>query len=337
MSKQKCPRMVENNRSRNPVPISASPAVREIWPNISGNTINGLGEMKQRSPRPVFWRTDGSIAHEDVQYYFFRVDGDNEKMAEARKCREETQAISVNEIADQVMENTSEEWTVLIKQAAIAFKADEVGICEYRAEWTFGDRPQPHGRWAIIMGFAQDYQNMKTAPDETAYMETMSQYGRGGNAAKHLANWIRERGHVAEAKTGPSTEDVLMIPAAIEAGLGELGKHGSLINRHHGSSFRLSMVTTDLPLVPNKPDIFGADTFCTGCQLCKNACPPDAITDAKQRVRGDLKWYVDFDKCLPYFVENKTCGICLVVCPWSRPGIADNLVQKMARKLTDQL
>jgi hypothetical protein len=89
--------------------------------------------------------------------------------------------------------------------------------------------PATKGKWAIVMGFAHNYENMKTAPDETAYIEVMSQYGRGGNAAKHLANWIQERGHVAEAKTGPNTEDVLMIPAAIEAGLGELGKHGSLI------------------------------------------------------------------------------------------------------------
>jgi epoxyqueuosine reductase len=49
-------------------------------------------------------------------------------------------------------------------------------------------------------------------------------------------------------------------------------------------------------------------------------------------VRGDEKWYVDFDKCLPYFVESHTCGICLAVCPWSRPGIADNLLKKFVRK-----
>jgi epoxyqueuosine reductase QueG len=44
------------------------------------------------------------------------------------------------------------------------------------------------------------------------------------------------------------------------------------------------------------------------------------------------KWYVDFDKCLPFFNENKGCGICIAVCPWSRPGVADTLVQKMARR-----
>jgi hypothetical protein len=40
----------------------------------------------------------------------------------------------------------------------------------------------------------------------------------------------------------------------------------------------------------------------------------------------------DFDKCLPYFVDNETSAICLAVCPWSRPGLAEGLVVKMARK-----
>ena len=325
--------MSNTNKKTEPVPTSA--AIRDIWPDISGNTVNGLGETEPRPPRPVFWRTDGSIAHEAVQYYFYGYDKDNERISAARKYRDETQAIGISEVAPQAVDKPAEEWTALVKQAALDFHADEIGICAYRPDWTFKDRPQPKGKWAIVMGFAHNYENMKTAPDETAYIEVMSQYGRGGNAAKHLANWIQERGHVAEAKTGPNTEDVLMIPAAIEAGLGELGKHGSLINRHHGSSFRLSMVTTDMPLTVNAPDIFGADQFCTSCQLCSSACPPDAIGTAKQQVRGDTKWYVDFDKCVPYFAENKTCGLCLVVCSWSRPGIADNLVQKMARRMGD--
>ena len=49
---------------------------------------------------------------------------------------------------------------------------------------------------------------------------------------------------------------------------------------------------------------FGADDFCKTCQVCTNACPPGAIMEKKQMVRGVERWYVDFDKCIPYFVET---------------------------------
>ena len=76
--------------------------------------------------------------------------------------------------------------------------------------------------------------------------------------AKLLANWIREQGWYADPKMGPNTEDVLMIPAAIESGIGQLGKHGSLISKKWGSNFRLSMVLTDLPLISDNSEEFGS-------------------------------------------------------------------------------
>ena len=74
--------------------------------------------------------------------------------------------------------------------------------------------------------------------------------------------WMRENGWNAHTHGGPEAGPVLMIPAAIEAGLGGLGKHGSMINREYGSSFRLACVMTDIPLIADRPDIFGADDFC---------------------------------------------------------------------------
>ena len=43
-------------------------------------------------------------------------------------------------------------------------------------------------------------------------------------------------------------------------------------------------------------------------------------------------WYVDFDRCLPFFNEHQGCAICIAVCPWSRPGIGMNLAQKLMKR-----
>ncbi|MYB15128.1 MAG: 4Fe-4S dicluster domain-containing protein [Rhodospirillaceae bacterium] len=311
-----------------------SPEQAAVWPEVSGNAINGLGAAAFGPPRPVFWRDDGhSIEHTGVLRFFYDRYRDNENIREARKYRQRAAEYVDSPVAPAPAPEPADGWSDAVKRAARDAGADDAGICEYDESWTYTDRPHPAGRWVVVMAFAHEYERLNSAPHEDAYIEVMAQYGRAGIAAKRLANWIRERGFSAEAKTGPMTEDVLMIPAAIEAGLGELGKHGSMIHRRFGANFRLSMVTTDLPVAPDAPDVFGADLFCGSCQVCTRACPPDAIAPEKQTVRGTKKWYVDFDKCLPYFVENETCGICLAVCPWSRPGVADNLVAKMARRL----
>ena len=46
---------------------------------------------------------------------------------------------------------------------------------------------------------------------------------------------------------------------------------------------------------------------------------------------------MDFDKCLPYFNESQGCAVCLSVCPWNRPGVADSLVLKLASRRAARL
>ena len=89
---------------------------------------------------------------------------------------------------------------------------------------------------------------------------------------------------------------------------------------------------TNAPLPLDAPQDHGIDAFCTNCRVCENACPVDAISPEKQLVRGVVKWYVDFDKCLPFFNEHQGCTICIAVCPWSRPGVGLNLAAKLARR-----
>ena len=105
-----------------------------------------------------------------------------------------------------------------------------------------------------------------------------------------------------------------------------------MISPQFGAGVRLAGVTTDMPLVPTHADRFGAEEFCATCQVCTNACPPGAILEDKQIVRGVERWYVDFDKCIPFFAENASCGICIATCPWTRPSVRPKLLATMARR-----
>ena len=89
---------------------------------------------------------------------------------------------------------------------------------------------------------------------------------------------------------------------------------------------------TDLPLEFDEPVDIAVDDLCIGCQRCVVDCPPDAIFNEKQWIRGEKRWYVDFDKCIPYFVKTHGCAICIEVCPWSRPGQGPKLVEKLMAK-----
>ena len=61
-------------------------------------------------------------------------------------------------------------------------------------------------------------------------------------------------------------------------------------------------------------------------------CPPGAIFDTKQMVRGSKKWYIDFDKCIPYVAKTDGCAICIQVCPWSVSGRGPSLSQQLLAK-----
>jgi epoxyqueuosine reductase len=302
-----------------------------LWPPVSGNAINGLGEASPRRPKPIYWHTPEMTPHGALQKWFYgRSSG--AAVAGARALRQAILDQPLAPLAEAKAERAPHAWAAEVKRVCREAGAEDAGITAMRTEWVFEGYEVPRQRWLIVIAVAHDYEQIRTAPDDLAAAEVIRQYARGNKVAKALASWLRSQGHDAVPHGGPLAGPVALIPPAIECGMGELGKHGSLIHRRLGSSFRLASVLADVPLVADSRDVFGADDFCVNCRVCTDACPPDAIFQDRQLVRGVHRWYVDFDKCLPYFNETQGCAICIAVCPWSRPGIAGTLVQKMARR-----
>jgi len=76
--------------------------------------------------------------------------------------------------------------------------------------------------------------------------------------------------------------DGLMVPLAVDAGLGELGRLGYLITKEFGPRVRLGAVTTNLPLIADKPINFGVQDFCNICKkYTNNSCDSDCESDNK--------------------------------------------------------
>lgn len=312
-------------------PYTPDPEQLKLLPDVSGNLINGLGETEYRPPQPIYWHRPETLAHGELQKWFYTQNPDNGAVRAAREARAAIQALEVPEVSGTPVERSAAEWTALLKAHAATLDFELLGITRLKQEWVF-EGYSVQQSWMVMIGVAHDYEEISTAPEDCAGAEVVRQYGRGLKAAKDVAAWFRRQGWDAVPHGGPMAGPLVLIPPAIECGFGELGKHGSIINRDYGASFRLACVLTDAPLQATAAESYGVDDFCARCRICSDACPPEAILDDKQWVRGEYKWYVDFDKCIPFFNENFGCGICIAVCPFSRPGVGPRLVEKLARR-----
>lgn len=226
-----------------------------------------------------------------------------------------------------------------IKNAAIYFGADLVGICKldrrfiythtYQlldSEYNPQEVPEEY-QYAIVMGFGEDYNMLKYFPTYIADAETSYGYSRMAITNHYMTKFIQFMGYKAIDCT---TNDVAMtIPMAMQAGFGELGRNGLLVTPEYGPRVRVSKVLTDLPLVPDTPIDFGVTEFCSKCERCAETCPSHAIIRGERittghnvsNVTGELKWPINAERCIGQWAAiGKPCTICIGVCPFNKPG-----------------
>ena len=174
---------------------------------------------------------------------------------------------------------------------------------------------------AISLAVGISPEMLKTGPVIAEAAEIMRVYTRLATMAVSLAGYIRSLGYPARAHV-MSNYQVLAIPIAIEAGMGELGRHGLMITKELGSALKLATVTTDLPLAHDAgPRDIGVADFCRDCKLCAETCPSGAISGGERKlVRGVERWAINPEACFTVWNETGTdCGVCLASCPWNHP------------------
>jgi reductive dehalogenase len=245
--------------------------------------------------------------------------------------------------------------TTKVKFMARMAGADLVGICKLDRNWIYSENQKnththekpntkpivfeniPHPKetedrliipddtkYVIVTAYAMNRRMYQTSPSLMGQFASSVGYARMGFSGTFMAEFLRVMGYNAipcKNSTG------LSVPMAVEAGLGEAGRHSVLITPEYGPLVRIDKMLTNMPLVPDKPIKFGVEEFCGHCKKCARECPSKSITNGPQTWSGKsvcnnpgvLKWHNDLEKCLNFWVENGTeCGNCLAVCPFTK-------------------
>jgi reductive dehalogenase len=244
------------------------------------------------------------------------------------------------EVNDERIEIETEKVTEWIKKLTFYLGAKLVGICEPNEAFYYshvGRGCEPYGKkillkhkYAIVFAVEMFFEQILHAPFPSTVIETGKQYVEAAKISIILANFIRSLGYSARAHIAGSNYQAILPPIAYQAGLGELGRIGILITPQYGPRVRLGLITTDLPLIPDRPKIFGVQNFCEKCLKCAINCPSQAIEyGEKKEIRGVEKWSLNAEKCYQFWKKIGTdCAICVKVCPYSKPhNIFHNIIR----------
>jgi len=194
----------------------------------------------------------------------------------------------------------------------------------------YGKPLELNHKYAIAFTVEMDKFQLGASPAGPTVMESAQQYLVSGSIAIQVAAFIRMLGYSARAHIDGNYQ-VLCPLIARDAGLGEIGRMGLLMTPKIGPRIRISVVTTDLPLVVDERNYnYSMINFCKKCKKCAVNCPPKAIQfDDRREIDGAKRWKINSESCFTYWcVAGTDCGRCMSVCPYSH---TDNLLHNFVR------
>ena len=219
-----------------------------------------------------------------------------------------------------------------LKAFAYHLGGDMVGVCEvpmfaWYSHNGKGEEITPRHKYAVVILLDQGYETMEGASgdDWVSGAQSMRAYMRGAQIAGIMGEHVRSLGHSARSHTNRDSE-VLHIPLVLSSGLGEMSRIGELVlNPFVGPRFKSVVLTTDMPLTPDKMIDFGLQDFCQKCTKCARECPCGAIPFGDKIIfNGYETWKPDVEKCTKYRLGNlkgSACGRCMKTCPFNTEGV----------------
>jgi ferredoxin len=225
------------------------------------------------------------------------------------------------------------ELTRWVKQAARFLGAADVGTTRLDPAFVYSHRGRPLDKFgepialdhasAAVLVFPMSPEYISASPEMIATAETGRVYQLGAAACFALADALKRLGIHARAHVDSSYQ-VICVPLAVDAGLGELGRNGFLIHPTYGPGVRLGVVTLAAELDQDDQVCYGVADFCRVCGKCAANCPAGAIPEGEPTVvRGALKWPMNPEQCYHYWrTQGTDCGLCIRSCPFAKPDTA---------------
>ena len=223
-----------------------------------------------------------------------------------------------------------------IKGLAEFYNAKLVGITEMkdyhyyshrgRHEENYGEEINKKHKYGIVFAVAMDKEMIMRAPKLPESIAVVKGYVESATIGMMLSYYIRELGY--DARNHMDGNYLVVAPlVARDAGLGEFGRNGLLITKEDGACVRLGVVTTDMPMVPDRIEDFGVKEFCLDCGRCSKTCPGKAIAKTEMvEDEGILRWKINAEECYRRWRSLGTdCGLCITNWPFTY-GISKDLI-----------
>ncbi len=215
---------------------------------------------------------------------------------------------------------------------SIRTKISEIVSCKADAVWSVADIAYSDYKndFSCAIVIAQRYSGFLTEAEydkgkyNTILLETTRNLNKKIGSLKKLLDSYQIKNYVPAAV--PSKGINLRVPfsfeeAAVQAGLGWIGKNDVLVTEKFGPRVRLGVILLDYPFLTCGKPI--KQSLCGSCQSCIKVCPYQALYGIDWEPglsRDDL---IDCKLCnlkrRGLFMEygrKCACGHCILVCPW---------------------